>query len=167
MDLCGLAVLSGPGKHVCRGVLRTGKGGGIYGSIFYESSGVSGVDLKIRNEASYNCSGRRNCTLAQDAARSQNRFCGGPRPFAKMNGRKHETEVGIGPIVVAGAEIGSLRDADVAFHRDGGEIVDPGALADPAVITYAEVPGVLDFNRRLDDDVLADPRAEESEQMNT
>lgn len=67
---------------------------------------------------------------------------------------------GIGPVVIAGAEIGALGDADVAADGDGNEVIDPGTLTKPDVVPHREPPWMLDVEIGLDEDVLPDLRAE-------
>ena len=61
--------------------------------------------------------------------------------------------------MIAGAKISALRNADMRLEVNGSQIVDPHALADPAVVPDGKVPGVLDGNSGLDHHATADPRA--------
>jgi hypothetical protein len=50
---------------------------------------------------------------------------------------------------------------------NGGEVVDPAALTNPAVIPNYEMPGILDANAGLDNNPLTDPSPKEPEKMNS
>jgi hypothetical protein len=50
---------------------------------------------------------------------------------------------------------------------NGGEVVDPAALTNPAVISNYEVPRILDADAGLDNNPLTDPSAKEPEKMNS
>lgn len=79
------------------------------------------------------------------------------------NGFHHERHDGIGPVVVAGAEIGSLGNTDIGADGDGNEIVDPGTLAEPDMIANGELPRILDVDAGFDDEAVADGGAEAAE----
>jgi hypothetical protein len=59
----------------------------------------------------------------------------------QVNGAEAEVEAGLAPVVVAGAEIDPLGEADVIGDGDGGKVVDPEVFAEPAVVTNGESPG--------------------------
>jgi hypothetical protein len=69
--------------------------------------------------------------------------------------------------MVTGAEVHSLRHAYAGANTNGGEVVDPAALTNPAVISNDEVPRVLDADAGLDNNPLTDPGAKEPEKMNS
>ena len=66
--------------------------------------------------------------------------------------------------MIAGAEVGALGDADIVAELHRGEVVDPGVLANPAVVGHNQMPGILDGDAGLDDDAFADSRTKESQQ---
>ena len=74
-----------------------------------------------------------------------------------------QAEGGVGPVVVAGAEVDALGDAAVAADADRREGVEPGTLSDPAMVTDFQVPGILDVDRRFEHHTLANFGAEEAE----
>jgi hypothetical protein len=78
------------------------------------------------------------------------------------NWAAEQLHIGGGPIVVAGAEIGSLRNAGMRSDRDRGEIIDPNVFAEPAVVANFEVPGEFDSNAWLYVDALADTGSEQA-----
>lgn len=78
-------------------------------------------------------------------------------------GFDHEGHDGIGPVVIAGAEVGALGDADVGADGDGDEVVDPGAFAEPDVVADGELPGVFDMDAGLDLESFAYGGAEAAE----
>lgn len=53
--------------------------------------------------------------------------------------------------MVAAKEEGALGEAAVVAEGDLAEVVNPYVLADPAVVTDGEFPGVLDGDARLED----------------
>jgi hypothetical protein len=67
-------------------------------------------------------------------------------------------------IMTSGAEIDSLRQADMTPQRDFGQIVDPHFFADPDVVAGGETPGEFDLYARLDHHTLAELCPEESQQ---
>jgi hypothetical protein len=69
--------------------------------------------------------------------------------------------------MVTGAEIRSLRQAYAGANMNGGEVVDPAALTNPAVISNYEVPRILDADAGLDNNPLTDPSAKEPQKMNS
>jgi hypothetical protein len=57
--------------------------------------------------------------------------------------------------VAAGGDEGFLRYAYIVSDGDFVLIVEPDAFADPAVVSYFEVPGEFDSGSRSEDDALA------------
>ena len=129
-------------------------------ATFQEARRIADVDFKVGNEATDDTSGARYGTVTEDGAGEQDGLGTDPGSVPDLNGGDHKAEGGVAPVVIAGAEIGSLADADVAAETDGSEVIDPAALADPAVITDDEVPGILDVDGGFDDDARADARSE-------
>jgi hypothetical protein len=58
-----------------------------------------------------------------------------------MDGAKAEVEAGLAPVVVAGAEVNSLGEANVVFDDNGGKIVDPKIFPQPAMVPNSQPPG--------------------------
>ena len=81
-----------------------------------------------------NAAGRGDSAMAYVHTRTYK--SSGPDPCAVFNSNRpdFESESGIGPIVIAGAEIYSLRDTYVGSDCNGRKIVDPNILANPGVL---------------------------------
>ncbi len=67
-------------------------------------------------------------------------------------------------IMAAGAEIRTLRDAYVVFNDNIVQVVDPHLLANPAIISNRQPPGILDSDMGLDDHAFADRGTEPAQQ---
>ena len=86
-----------------------------------------------------------------------------PSPPADAHRFNHKPHAGIGPIMIAGAEIGPLGNARMRFEHDIAHIVDPGALPKPDMIANRQPPGIFDMNARLDQKPRPNPRAKRPE----
>jgi hypothetical protein len=104
---------------------------------------IASVDFVVGNDAGYNAASRRNRAGSKDCTRSEKRHRTDPGRVVQLNGRDHESEGRIAPIVISGTEVGSLRDADITSKSYGRKIVDPAPLSDPAVISNYKMPRVL------------------------
>src|SRR6266487_50094 len=84
--------------------------------------------------------------LEEHGAQSDHRFLSDRNPGSDACERSHPCSVldhdwadgpahaGIGPVVIAGAEVCALRDAYVGPKPHLDEVVDPRTLADPGVV---------------------------------
>src|SRR5579864_9158484 len=102
------------------------------------------MDFVVGNQTGDDATSTCDRAFPQCRPGKQNALCASPRSVHQSNRRDLQTERRIAPIVVAGAEIGSLRDANAAPQTYGGEVVDPTALPDPAIARHLEVPWILD-----------------------
>ena len=75
---------------------------------FDVSCWITGVDLKFGYRADDYGSGCRDCAFFKYAAGGKNRFGSGPGSVGELNRSDDEAKVGIGPVVVSGAEIRAL-----------------------------------------------------------
>src|ERR1019366_6546103 len=129
----------------------------------YENGGVARIKLVIGNPPRPHATCPCDSSPTKPGPGRQNAFRSRPRTIHKINWGDHETEPRIAPVVIASAEVGALRHADIATQSHSGEIVDPTVLANPAVISHLKVPWALDGDTRLDEDSFADPRTKETQ----
>ena len=132
------------------------------GAGFGPFSRVAGVDpvwFGVREESR---SERDDRLLTDSDARGDPRMGTDPGSVLNGDGLHQERHGRIGPVVISGAKVGALGDADIRANGDRHEVVDPGAFAEPDMITDNEVPRVLDMDTRFDDQPFADFRAEDS-----
>ena len=115
-----------------------------------------------RYTAGENASRRDYRRITNRNAGSDERFSADPGPVAENDPAAEDLHVGSGPVVITGAKIGALRNADVRANDNRGQIIDPDIFAEPAVIARFEVPGKFDANARLDIDALADVSSKQS-----
>ena len=85
-----------------------------------------------------------------------------PNPVFKGDVAHHQVEGGLFVVVVSAKKQGALREAAVAADCDLAEVVDPHVLADPAVVTDGQFPGVLDGDARFEDHAAPDACTEET-----
>lgn len=98
-------------------------------------------------------------SLADGDAGADGGIGGNPGAVADGYGGGGEGKVGVAPVVVAGAEVGPLGDADVGSYSDGGDVVEPGLFTEPGVIAKGEPPGEFNFDAGLNADALPDASA--------
>jgi hypothetical protein len=89
---------------------------------------------------------------------------GDPAAGFEVNAAEAEVKGGFLPVVVAGAEVEALGEADVVFNHNRGEVVDPEGFAEPAVVADGESPGEFDFDAGFDADALAEGGAEAAQE---
>ena len=87
-----------------------------------------------------------------------------PHAVFKGDVAHHQVEGGFLVVVVAAKEEGALGEAAVVAEGDLAEVVDPHVLANPAVVTDGEFPGVLDGDARFEDHAAADVGAEKAKE---
>ena len=114
-------------------------------------SGIARVNLESRNILGYNAASCRNAALIHGHAGTDHGARPDPGAVAKDDGFRDKTEGGIGPVMVAGAEISPLRNAHIVPNRDLRQIVDPYLFAYPGAVPEREEPRVFNANARLDD----------------
>jgi hypothetical protein len=108
-------------------------------------------------------SGGRYATFRHNDARRKKCFSSNPGTVCEFDWPGLQPKGRIGPIMVAGAQIGALRDANVIADPYGGEIIDPAALAEPNVVSHIKMPRVFDPHARLNDDARSHLSAKRSE----
>ena len=87
-----------------------------------------------------------------------------PNPVFKRDVAHHQVEGGFLVVVVSAKKQGALREAAVVAEGDLTEVVDPHVLADPAVVTDDQFPGVLDGDARFEDHAAPDVRTEKAQE---
>lgn len=80
-----------------------------------------------------------------------------------MNRLNNEIESGGSVIVIAGAEKGPLRKADMATNHDGREIEQPAFLTDPDMVADLQPPGEMDVHAGANDHAPPDSGAKQSQ----
>ncbi len=118
-----------------------GAGWGFDQSSFNRLGGVAAVDGPgLKGLASNAAEGEDGAAADGDTGAN-----GGPGGYPtrgfQVDGPEAEVEAGLAPVVVAGAEVDALGEADIIFDGDGGEVVDPEVFAEPAVVADGESPG--------------------------
>jgi hypothetical protein len=139
----------------------------LYSALLDEDSWVASVDLTVGNASDDYAPCGSDGSFSQDDTRSEDTHGADPGSVVELNRGNHEPEAWVLPIMVTGAEVRSLRHAYAGANMNGGEVVDPAALTNPAVIPNYEMPGILDANAGLDNNPLTDPSPKEPEKMNS
>jgi hypothetical protein len=139
-----------------------GDAGGLDDAFLQEYGWITGVDFEIWDGSGDDASGGSDGTVSEHGTGGEDREGAGPGAIVAGWGRSSGQSQGRSSWIT-GTEIRALREAAVVADADGGERVNPDALADPAVIADDEVPGVLHVDVVTDDDALTDARAEEAE----
>ena len=90
----------------------------------------------------------------------------GPNPNAVFHHdwAGDEPEMGVGPVMVARAHESALRNTNVVADADGGQVENPGFLAEPGVRSQRQAPGEGDFCTRLDEYARTHPRSEPAQE---
>jgi hypothetical protein len=92
---------------------------------------------------------------------------GDPGVWADGDRAEAEVKAGGAEVVVAGAEVGALGDADAIAQGDGGEVVEPGVLRQPAGLAHLQAPGEFHAQAGLAGATGADAGPEQAQQPHT
>ena len=131
-----------------------------------ELCGVAGENLEGRHSSGEDTSRSGNGAFAEYGSGQQRTSGTCPGSVKELDGLDTKTKGRIAPIVIARAQVGPLRDAYVVAQPYGGKIVDPDALAYPAVIANAQMPRIFHNYFGVNDDTAAYLGSEESQQNN-
>src|SRR6266542_6480840 len=127
-------------------------------------SGVAGVDdPRLRVCDQYRS--KRDDRLFTDAnARADQRKGSHPGPIADTDRIRNKSHAHIAPVVIASAQIRTLRNAGVRPNVHRRQVVDPRPLTDPGVVAHSQSPRKLDSHARFDEDASSDlcPKAAEN-----
>src|ERR1035438_2076950 len=129
-----------------------------YGSdrpSLHKNGGVTRINVVIGDPPRHYAARSCHRALAKDGSRIKNAFRAGPCATRQAYRCNHQSKVWITPVMIAGAEVGALRDADIIAELHGGEIIDPTVLANPAIVAYFKMPRVLDRDSRFNDHSIA------------
>jgi hypothetical protein len=97
------------------------------------------------------------------ATRQYQRPNRGPGTVLKGNGLDHQIKGNPRPIVIAGFDHSTLREAAVSTYIDPSNGVEPYSLANPRVLTDRYIPGIFDIYAGLYHDTSAYVRPEKAE----
>ena len=96
---------------------------------------LTGQDRRRRHILGDDASRRHDGISPYRDATENHRARGQPRAVLDFDRTSDEIECLPSMVVAAGADINLLRDADVAAERHVGQIIDPGFLPDPAMVS--------------------------------
>ena len=133
-----------------------GEGWGFDQSSFNRLGGVAAVDGPGLKGLAGNAAEGEDGAATDGDARANGGPSGYPTTGFQVDGAEAEVEAGLAPVVVAGAQVNPLGEADIIFDGDGGEVVDPEVFAEPAMVANGESPGKFNPYPWLDIDALAD-----------
>jgi len=97
-------------------------------------------------------------------ARPHHRTCGNPDVVLDLDGRRPQAEGHRSKIVVSGAQVGPLGEADSISDADRGQIVNPQPLTKPAMVAYLQPPGEGDLQAGLEAPAPTDARTKKPQQ---
>ena len=98
-------------------------------------------------------------------ARPDHLECGHPDTVTNRNRAGEEPKLRVAPIVIAGADIAPLADADIGADRHLAKIVNPNTFPQPYIVADIEEPRVFDRHSRLADKASAGFGAEQPQHL--
>jgi hypothetical protein len=133
----------------------------------YRPRRVTYVDAPRQQAARRDASQCQDTSFTDRDARSDD--CPRCDPSAVANTNRCDTQIKPNrcPIVIASAEIGSLRYAAVCADRDIGRIIDPHVFPYPGVVADHQPPGKFHSDAGLDFDAASYARAEHAQDQET
>ena len=113
----------------------------------------------MRDDAACAC----DCAFTQGDSGQQRAHGASPCSTLQLHRPNNQAERGIAPVMIARADIATLRDADIVVKPNSCQVIDPGALTNPAMLSNLEMPGILDGDLRMDHDAVADLCAKQAQ----
>lgn len=111
---------------------------------------IAAVDFVRRNILGHDATGGHDRALTNLDTCGHESSSPYPRSVAYINRVDQEPECRIGPVVIARAEIRTLRNTHMVAQSYRGDVIDPAVFSNPAVVAHSEEPWILYSHPGLD-----------------